>query len=175
MPVSCFGVLLGNLVEMKTKFWFYCLAIPIIIVFDQWTKLMVVDHFQHLESLNILTNIFSLTYIRNTGAAFGMLAQADPTFRIPFFLIIPMVAMVVLGFLYRDLSDSSKLHASALGLITGGAIGNLIDRVRLGYVVDFLDVHYKDIYHWPAFNVADTAICVGVGILIVFSRKKQEG
>lgn len=115
----------------------------------------------------MIRDFFSLTYVRNTGAAFGFLAAANPSFRVPFFLIVPIVAMVVLGFLYRDLPQTAKWRAMALGLVSGGAIGNLIDRVRLGYVVDFLDFHYSNSYYFPAFNVADTAICIGVTILLL--------
>ncbi len=155
---------------------FFFLSILLIIVGDQWTKLMVLAHFEYGESLVMIPEFFSLTYVRNTGAAFGFLANSNPTFRVPFFLIVPIVAMVVLGFLYRDLPRNSKWRAMALGLVSGGALGNLIDRVRLGYVVDFLDFHYRNQYYFPAFNVADSAICLGVGILLLstFSNKESD-
>ncbi|NDF14794.1 signal peptidase II [bacterium] len=155
---------------------FFFLSILLIIVTDQWTKLMVLAHFEYGESLVMVRDFFSLTYVRNTGAAFGFLANSNPTFRVPFFLVVPIVAMVVLGFLYRDLPRSSKWRSMALGLVSGGALGNLIDRVRLGYVVDFLDFHYRNQYYFPAFNVADSAICVGVGILLLstFSNKESD-
>ncbi len=153
---------------------FFFLSILFVIVFDQWTKFEVISHFEYGESLSLIANFFSLTYVRNTGAAFGFLATANPTFRVPFFLIVPIVAMVVLGFLYRDLPANAKWRAMALGLVSGGAIGNLIDRIRLGYVVDFLDFHYKNEYYFPAFNVADSAICVGVGILLLTNLLSKE-
>jgi signal peptidase II len=153
---------------------FFFLSILLIISSDQWTKLMVLDRFEYGESLVIIQDFFSLTYVRNTGAAFGFLANSNPTFRVPFFLVVPIVAMVVLGFLYRDLPRSSKWRAMALGLVSGGALGNLIDRIRLGYVVDFLDFHYRNQYYFPAFNVADSAICVGVGILLLSTFSKKE-
>lgn len=130
-------------------------------------------HFEYGESVAMIRDFFSLTYVRNTGAAFGFLADAHPGFRVPFFLIVPIIATVVLGFLYKELPKEAKWRALALGLVTGGAIGNLIDRVRLGYVVDFLDFHYKTAYYFPAFNVADSAICVGVGILLVSTMSKE--
>ena len=153
---------------------FFFLSILFVIIFDQWTKFLVITHFEYGESLSMIANYFSLTYVRNTGAAFGFLATANPTFRIPFFLVVPIVAMVVLGFLYRDLPGTAKWRAMALGLVSGGAIGNLIDRVRLGYVVDFLDFHYQTSYYFPAFNVADSAICLGVGILLLTNFSKRE-
>ena len=144
------------------------------IVGDQWTKLLVLNHFDYGESIIMIPQYFSLTYVRNTGAAFGFMASANPNFRVPFFLIVPIIAMVVLGFLYRDLPKNAKWRAMALGLVSGGAIGNLIDRVRLGYVVDFLDFHYNTVYYFPAFNVADSAICVGVTILLLSTLAKRD-
>ena len=156
---------------MKKGLYFF-LSIILVIILDQWTKLLVLGSFEYGESSPIIQDFFSLTYVRNTGAAFGFLATANPNFRIPFFLAVPIIAMVILGFLYRDLPKSSRWRALSLGLVTGGAIGNLIDRVRLGYVVDFLDFHYKNVYYFPAFNVADSAICVGVAILLLSTMDK---
>lgn len=155
---------------------FFFLSILVIIIGDQWTKQMVLAHFEYGESRIMIPDFFSLTYVRNTGAAFGFLANSNPTFRVPFFLIVPIVAMVVLGYLYRDLPRSSKWRSLALGLVSGGALGNLVDRIRLGYVVDFLDFHYRNQYYFPAFNVADAAICLGVGILLLstFSNKESD-
>ncbi len=153
---------------------FFFSSILIIIILDQWTKFLILSRFEYGESIQIIANFFSLTYVRNTGAAFGFLATANPSFRVPFFLIVPIVAMVVLGFLYRDLPETAKWRSMALGLVSGGAIGNLIDRIRLGYVVDFLDFHYQTKYYFPAFNVADSAICVGVGILLLTNLLSKE-
>jgi signal peptidase II len=157
---------------MKKAIYFF-ISIFLIIVLDQWTKLLVLANFEYGESVSVIQEFFSLTYVRNTGAAFGFLATANPAFRVPFFLAIPIIAMVVLGFLYRDLPRESRWRSLALGLVTGGAVGNLIDRVRLGYVVDFLDFHYKNVYYFPAFNIADSAICVGVAILLLSTMEKN--
>ena len=156
------------------KALFFFISIIAVIIGDQWTKLLILNHFEYGESLVMIRNFFSLTYVRNTGAAFGFMAAANPNFRIPFFLIVPIIAMVVLGFLYRDLPPKAKWRATALGLVSGGAIGNLIDRIRLGYVVDFLDFHWKSVYSFPAFNVADSSICVGVAILLLSTLTKKE-
>jgi signal peptidase II len=156
------------------KALFFFLSIIAIIVCDQWVKLEILNHFDYGESIPVIRDLFSITYVRNTGAAFGFLATANPSFRVPFFLIVPIIAMVVLGFLYRDLPQTARFRAMALGLVSGGALGNLIDRVRLGYVVDFLDLHWKTDYYFPAFNVADSAICVGVAILLLSTMTKRE-
>jgi len=156
---------------MKKALYFF-ITIVLVMILDQWTKLLVLSHFEYGESVLMIKEFFSLTYVRNTGAAFGFLASANAAFRVPFFLAVPIVAMVILGFLYRDLPKSARWRALALGLVTGGAIGNLIDRVRLGFVVDFLDFHFKNVYYFPAFNVADSAICVGVAILLLSTMER---
>jgi signal peptidase II len=105
--------------------------------------------------------------IHNTGAAFGLLANLPPEIREPFFLVLPSLTLTAILYAYYKLPDEDVMSIYGLILIVGGALGNLIDRVRLGYVVDFLDFHWYGKYHFPAFNVADSAICIGVGILIV--------
>ncbi len=139
----------------------------LVLILDQWTKHAVLQRFRLGESISIIEGFFNFTYIRNPGAAFGIFAQAHPSFRGPFFMLIPLVALTVIGVVFRKLPKKSILLASALSLVVGGAVGNLIDRVRFGYVVDFLDFHWGYRYHFPAFNIADSAICVGVGILIL--------
>lgn len=137
------------------------------IVLDQATKILVLNQFRLGETLSLVPGYFNLTYIRNTGAAFGILAHSDPAFRVPFFIVVPLVALIAIAYIFRKIADADVKLSSALSLVIGGAIGNLIDRIRLGYVVDFLDLHWRYQYHFPAFNVADSAICVGVGILML--------
>ncbi|OFZ20614.1 MAG: signal peptidase II [Bdellovibrionales bacterium GWB1_55_8] len=139
----------------------------VIIGLDQWTKQLVVGSFRLGESISIIPGLFNLTYVRNPGAAFGLLAQSHPAFRIPFFIIVPIVALGAIGYIFRKLPTDDIRLSSALSLVMGGAIGNLIDRALFGYVIDFLDFHWRYAYHFPAFNVADSAICVGVGILML--------
>jgi signal peptidase II len=151
-----------------TRKWKLLLGIaPVVIALDQWTKIEILKHFTLGESLPLIPNFFEFTYVRNTGAAFGFLADAHPEFRVPFFILVPLIALGAIGYLFRALPGQSRLLATALSLVVGGAIGNLIDRVRLGFVVDFLSFHYKSMYYFPAFNVADSAICIGVGILML--------
>ena len=135
-------------------------------ILDQLTKWWVVERFRYGESVSIVANFFSLTYIRNTGAAFGILAQANPVFRIPFFVIVPLVALISIALIFKKLPEKDIKLSAALSLVIGGAIGNLIDRVTLKYVVDFLDFHWRYEYHFPAFNIADSAICIGVAVLM---------
>ena len=135
----------------------------VILVLDQASKLYVDARFALYESVPVIRGWFHLTYIRNKGAAFGIFA--DSAVRVPFFITVSLVALLVILWYLRRLRAEQTLAAFSLALIFAGALGNLIDRVRLGEVIDFLDVFWRH-YHWPAFNVADSAICVGVALLI---------
>lgn len=146
---------------------FFALII-LVIVLDQLSKLWVVDNFSMYESLPVVPGFFNLTYLTNTGAAFGILAGHPTWWRQSFFIGVALVALVAIGFMYRKLRMDSIWYEVSLAFIAGGAIGNLIDRVRLGSVIDFLDV-YVGKHHYPAFNVADSAITVGVTIFLVMN------
>ena len=117
----------------------------------------------------VVPHFFNLTYVRNTGAAFGLLSKAPESFRIPFFIIIPLVALTIIVLIFKKTQETQLLMITALSLILGGAIGNFIDRLRFNYVIDFLDFHWFNKYHWPAFNVADSTIVVGVALLIFYT------
>jgi len=136
----------------------------VVLAFDQATKLYIDSRFALYESVTVLENFFHITYVRNKGAAFGILA--DNAFRVPFFITVASIAAVGIFWYLHKLGKGQKLHVLALSLVFSGAVGNLIDRIRLGEVIDFLDVHWYQ-HHWPAFNVADSAICVGVSLLLL--------
>lgn len=142
--------------------------IALVVFLDQATKLWIVRQFSLFESLPVLPGFFNLTYLTNTGAAFGFLAGQPALWRHLFFIGIAVVALFVLFILYWRRRRDSFFYELSLALIAGGALGNLVDRVRLGRVVDFLDF-YIGRHHWPAFNVADSAITVGVTIFLVYS------
>jgi len=124
----------------------------------------------------IIPNFFNLTYVRNPGAAFGFLAESPEFFRETFFLAFPPIAMATIFFVLRGIKDNDRVQTVALSLVFGGALGNYIDRVRFRFVIDFLDFHIANKYVWPAFNIADSAIVIGIGILLVlsFTRKEEE-
>lgn len=168
------GRILEHLQQGKRKYILLLVVAVVILVVDQWTKHLVHHNFRWGESVPVLEPFFSLTYVRNMGAAFGLLHRAPAYFREPFFIVVPVLALFIIGFVYYRLAEHETLTALALSLIVGGAIGNLIDRLRFGYVIDFLDFHWRDFYHWPAFNVADSAIVVGVALMFVQSFR-QEG
>lgn len=156
-----------SLGRKKILFLFWVLVFTV--GFDQWTKQEILNRFVLGESIEIFPGWFNFTYVRNKGAAFGFLHSAPEAFREPFFLAIPIIAIFILGYLYRKALPEDRLSAWGLTLILSGAVGNLIDRVRLGYVVDFIDVYHRSLGHWPAFNIADSAIVIGVILLFIQS------
>jgi signal peptidase II len=143
------------------------------VALDQLTKMLIVENFTLFQSVVVIPGFFNLTYVTNPGAAFSLLAGADSWWRHPFFLLVGGVALLVLTVMYFHLRHKTPYQALALALIAGGALGNLIDRFRLGAVIDFIDIHWSN-YHWPAFNVADSSICVGVGLFLFFSFFEKE-
>jgi len=157
---------------MKNKYaWFSAIAASILFL-DQLTKYLVVQRFRLHESVRVIPGFFDLTYVRNPGAAFGFLAGASGAWRSIFFITVSIVALAVILALVRQ--ARGRLPLIALSLIGGGAVGNLIDRVRFGEVVDFIDWYYRS-FHWPTFNIADSAISLGVGLMVIdmlFERRK---
>ena len=139
----------------------------LVLVLDQAIKLHVHNTFALYESRPLVENFFALTYVRNSGSAFGLLARYDPAVLRIFFPAVTVLAVVLLVWYLSRLPASQTLTLWGVCLVIGGAVGNGIDRFRIGQVIDFLDVHWYDVYHWPAFNVADSAICVGVGLLVL--------
>ncbi|HLN87292.1 MAG TPA: signal peptidase II [Candidatus Limnocylindrales bacterium] len=136
-----------------------------IIVVDQLTKIIVDRTMPLFHSIPIVNGFFSLTYVRNTGAAFGIFAGSAEIFRRPFLIAVSLVAIGFIFTMIRRLPDTEKALTTALAFIVGGATGNLIDRVIYGEVIDFLDCFWGA-YHWPAFNIADSFITIGVGLTI---------
>ncbi|MBW1860403.1 MAG: signal peptidase II [Deltaproteobacteria bacterium] len=122
--------------------------------------------------LDQLPGFFNLTYIRNTGGAFGLLAGEASRLRVGLFLAVSSAALGIIFYLYTKIPPGRKWLDAGLALTFGGALGNLIDRLRFGEVVDFLDFHIGTM-HWPAFNVADSAISVGVGIFCFYLLFKK--
>jgi len=148
----------------------FVLTAAISLLLDQLSKIFIDRTFELYQSLPVIDNFFHITYLRNPGAAFGILANAS--IRLPFFICVSVIAASGILWYLRRVPVTDRWQHLALGLIFSGAVGNLIDRLRLGEVIDFLDVHWYQ-YHWPAFNLADSAICVGVGILLICSFREE--
>jgi len=149
----------------------YLLLALVILVLDAWTKWLVSTHISLHDSIPLIPDLIQLVHVRNTGAAFGIGANSESRL-VPLALnagAIGVFCVVVIYAIRTAVTDT--LLQTGLHLILGGAIGNLLDRFRLGYVVDFLDIYVRD-HHWPAFNVADSAICIGIALLFFDMRKK---
>lgn len=143
-----------------------CIMISAIIFGDQVTKAVVQQKFYLGESIPVIENFFHFTYVRNPGAAFGMFGHSADWIRIPLFFGVPVLACFWLIYLIWKARNTNKLQCLAFSLIFAGAVGNLIDRFSMNYVVDFLDFFWKD-NHFPAFNIADSAITIAAFLLII--------
>ena len=157
-------------------FVWYLLSIVIIIV-DQWTKWLAKTKLNFLEPIPVIEPFLNWTLAYNYGAAFSFLADAGGWQKWFFSGLALVIALFLIVYLIRA-PRNAKLLSLGLAMVLGGAIGNLIDRVRLGKVVDFIHVHYADVWHYPIFNIADIAICIGVAIIVIdmiFLEGKREG
>ena len=152
---------------MNASYKYFSLS-AVVLAVDLYTKQLVQGAFAYGESFSINT-YFDLVRYHNEGAAFSFLAQAGG-WQKSFFTAVALLAIVVMSYLIQK-HRTEKLFCLSLALVIGGAAGNVYDRLTLGYVVDFISLHYQDLY-WPAFNVADSAICLGVGLLILDSFKR---
>lgn len=155
---------------LKRSLWQWLAISLVVILLDLYTKHLVQQAFMLGDKLTV-TTFFDLVRYHNEGAAFSFLADAGG-WQKWFFTIVSTVASIFILYLLNK-HQQEKLFSLGLALVLGGAIGNLYDRVTLGYVVDFLSFHLNDLY-WPAFNVADSAITVGVGILLLDSFKPKQ-
>lgn len=146
----------------------------VIVAADQVSKKLVETYFFPFQSVTVIKGFLNLVYVRNPGGVFGLFSRMDPAVVFPVFLLTTIAAMVVIIYFYGKLPAHRRFYRYALTFILGGALGNFIDRVRLGQVVDFLDFHLGR-YHWPAFNVADACITTGVIMfLIIIVRPASE-
>jgi signal peptidase II len=146
------------------------ILIALIVALDQYTKAVFSGGWRLGESLPVVPGFFSLTYVRNRGGAFGLMSDLPEAWRVAFFVVFAIVTVSVLVMMLRGTPASDLLQRFAITAVIGGAAGNLYDRVRYGEVVDFLDVYVGD-WHWPAFNVADSFISVGVVLLLIGSLR----
>jgi signal peptidase II len=137
-----------------------------LVAFDQLTKWLIVRSLELHDYRPLVEGCLSLSHVRNYGAAFGIMADADLPHQAVFFSALSLAALVAIAVYAFRLPAEARLPQLALSLILGGAVGNLIDRLRLGYVVDFVHVYWKH-HQWPDFNAADSAITVGVSLLIL--------
>ncbi len=159
---------------MKNKYLWVSSILGVVLVLDQITKSLIEKHVRLNEIIPVIPGFFNITHVRNKGAAFSLFANTPDAFRSLFFITITVAAIVVLVLLIRKTRE--RLPIVAFSLIAGGAAGNLIDRLRYGEVVDFIQWYVRS-YYWPSFNVADSAITIGVCLLafdMLFSQKSRQ-
>jgi signal peptidase II len=160
---------------MAAKSRFFFVAFAISLALDQITKTWIVETLTFSDRVSVIEGFFYLTHVRNPGAAFSLFADAPVEIRAPFFIVTTLIAIGMILSFFRKLSPGDRLSALALGLILGGAVGNLLDRLIYGAVVDFLRLQLWVGYSWPDFNVADSSIVIGVALLVLelFAREGE--
>jgi len=151
---------------MKRKYWVLLVSLVFILGLDQYTKYRVEQNIPLHYTIKVVDGFFNLTHLRNTGGAFGILGGERRGIGQVFFVSVSLIAIGIILYLFHRLQEHERTLSLSLSLILSGAVGNLIDRVRYGEVVDFLDFHLFS-HHWPAFNVADSAITIGIGLMIL--------
>ena len=143
------------------KFLIISLTALLIVFFDQSAKFFIVKNFKISQSFPIFNNIFHLTFVKNTGAGFGILKEFNP-----FLILISLAVIGIIFYYYKKIKENEILLQIIVAFVLGGTMGNLIDRINLGYVIDFLDFRI-----WPVFNIADSFISIGIiGLIIYFWR-----
>jgi signal peptidase II len=146
----------------------YLLISLAVIVLDQWTKWLVEVHLPQHAAEPVIPGFLNLTHVRNTGVAFGLFASEGAGTSSPFLTILGLAALAAVGVYFWFTHSRDRLLLTALALVVGGAVGNLVDRISSGAVTDFIDV-YVGTWHWPSFNVADSAISVGIVLMAIDS------
>jgi signal peptidase II len=149
---------------LRHKYIWVGSIIGTVLALDQFTKYLVEKHMRMFEVIPVIGGFFNLTRVRNKGAAFSLFSTAPDGFRSAFFISVSLAAVAVIAIMIRKAND--RLLVVSFALIAGGAVGNLVDRVRFGEVVDFIQWYVKS-WYWPSFNVADSAITVGVALLVI--------
>jgi signal peptidase II len=145
----------------------------LVVALDQATKLAVASRLALGESIPVIPGLLHITLVRNTGMAFGLFATSSVPYKHLLVTLLSVLALVAVAVYTLRSPANERLSQVGLTLILGGAAGNILDRLRLGYVVDFIDAFYRG-SHWPAFNVADSAICIGVGLLLLDTLLRRE-
>ncbi len=152
---------------MSSKLRILIVTLLVTIPLDQASKIWIDSELTYADRIPVLEGFFYITHVRNPGAAFGLFNDGPPLLRMTLFVGVSIVAILIVLSFFRRLAPGEKLSSLALGLILGGAVGNLIDRVTRGEVVDFLHFRLWHGYSWPDFNFADTFIVVGVALLVL--------
>jgi len=162
-----------ELLLVKKKYWILVIVCAVVLFLDQWTKAAILEKLPLHQRIAVIPGFFDLTHVRNTGGAFGIFGGEKSGLGGFLFLAVSIVAIGILLVLFIRSKENEKTLGFAYSLILSGALGNLLDRLRLGEVVDFLEF-YVSSFRWPAFNIADSAICVGIGLMALELILKEE-
>jgi len=138
-----------------------------VLLVDQVSKAVVIKNIDLYSSISVIEGFFSLTHLRNKGMAFGIMNQSTVSWKFYFLVIVTLIAIGAIAYWLNGLKQDEKINMVGMSLVLGGALGNLVDRIRIQEVIDFLDFSFKG-YHWPAFNLADSAISIGVFLIMIF-------
>ncbi|HNQ18329.1 MAG TPA: signal peptidase II [Smithellaceae bacterium] len=160
---------------MKKNLIIFIVCAAAVIAIDQLTKAVITEKLFMYGTHKVIDGFFNLVYVMNPGAAFGFLSRTPELFRYSFFIGITVLAMLLIIYYLVKSGNEKAIITLSLALIFGGAVGNLIDRIRFGAVVDFLDFYIGN-WHWPAFNAADSAITVGAALMLwemIIARRKK--
>jgi signal peptidase II len=174
---------------MKRKYWILVVVVPTVFIIDQLTKWLILTRVEIGERIAVIPGFFDIVHFRNTGAAFGLFSGMPDAVRVPFFYVVAAIAVVVLAMMYRAISDREVMMPMALSLVFGGIAGNVLDRIRLNEVVDFLSFHIGNRVfvteslgrriilplEWPAFNVADMAITMAMILIVISALRRRKG
>ena len=160
--------------SQKTK-WLWFLVAPVVFTLDYVTKIWAMDALKiPRRSIEVIPGYFDFSYAENTGVAFGIFDSAEYAWKPYALAALAVVAVTAIIFYYHKSPPGRSLLRFALGLATGGILGNLCDRIFRGYVVDFIEWHIRDYFYWPNFNIADAAITVGIALLIIDTIKNPD-
>jgi signal peptidase II len=157
---------------MKRQYWILFVFCFGVLLLDQWTKYVIVQKLALYQRVEVIQGFFHLTHVRNTGGAFGIFGGEKGGIGSVLFVVISLIAIGAIVFLFIKIKENEKTLALSFSLVLSGAVGNLIDRLRYGEVIDFLEFYlsflpWRLFNPWPAFNIADSAICIGIGLLVL--------
>ena len=160
---------------MKGKYWVLLIIFILIVSLDQWTKHTIQQKLPLHRAVEVIPGFFNLTHVRNTGGAFGIFGGNRGGLSSLMFVMVSLIAIGAILVLFIKAKEDEKNLALSFSLVLSGATGNLIDRLRYGEVIDFLEF-YVSSFHWPSFNIADSAICIGVGLMALelFIRDRRK-
>lgn len=151
---------------MNFKYIVAVIVIPVVFILDQITKKWAISNLKGKPPIDVIRGFFDLRYVENPGAAWGIFGSVDDSIRKPFFIAVSIIAILFIIYFFIKVKKEQRVLCVSISLILGGAFGNFYDRLLNSYVVDFIHWFYRD-YHWPTFNIADSAITVGVILMII--------